>query len=169
MHRDIICSCRDLRSDLQASSARAEVLAQQRLRRCRRRAAASPGVRLRLSSFSTSRSADRPLSCRRPDWKHMAASQITGDHNSLDEFTHDITSTPHACSEFFCPHFVLNSFLIYGNSDLKFLLSDGDKNLVDALKLSVFCSSTKEYLTQHFMKTEQPTFRIATKSTYTYN
>lgn len=90
----LMYSCADLRPDLQASSALAEASAQQRLRRCRRRAAASPGVRLRLCSFSTSRSADRPLSSRRPDCKHMVASQITRDHNSLDDCTHDITEDP---------------------------------------------------------------------------
>ncbi len=76
-----MCSCTGLSSDLQASSALAQASAQRWLRRCRRRAAASPSVRPQLSSFSTSRSADRPLSSNRPDCKHMVDTQITRDPN----------------------------------------------------------------------------------------
>lgn len=84
--------CTSSTTDLQASSALAEVSAQQRLRRCRRRAAASPRVRQQLSSFRTSRSADRPLSSRRPDCKHMVAAQTQRDHNNLNDRTHAITA-----------------------------------------------------------------------------
>ena len=102
-------SCTDVRSDLQASSARAAVSAQQRLRRCRRRAAASPGVRLRLCSFSTSRSADRPLSSRRPGWKHMVTPQINrgSQQSGLLLTWHHGWGTPHASHVFFCPPFSL--------------------------------------------------------------
>lgn len=95
-------------TDLQASSALAEASAQRRLRNCRRCAAASSSVRLQLRSLSTSRSADRPLSSMRPDWKHMVASETQeGSQQS---------GLPHSSGRSKitrCSHALCSSVLIY--------------------------------------------------------
>lgn len=129
-------------TDLQASSALAEASAQLWLRRWRRRTAASPRVRLRLSSFSTSRSADRLLSSRRPDCKHMVASQTQRDHNSLDDGAHAITAgDPNMLRTrfvFFCPHLVHCYFKF--STSFKFIdlifctLSLGNNHIIKSLK-----------------------------------
>lgn len=99
-------------TDLQASSALAEASAQRRLRNCRRCAAASSSVRLQLRSLSTSRSADRPLSSMRPDWKHMVASE-TQEGSQQSELPHARHHSSGRSKITRCSHALCSSVLIY--------------------------------------------------------